>query len=94
MQISSLDYSDYERDRAWSNQTRCCRKGKTITLITREGDERGRIANIYLNKGLERFKVESAHAGDIVCITGIDGINISDTLCDITAVELCRPKRR
>ena len=31
--------------------------------------------------------MESAHAGDIVCITGIDGINISDTLCDVTAVE-------
>ena len=32
--------------------------------------------------GLERVDVESAQAGDIVCVTGLDGLNISDTLCD------------
>ncbi len=89
MQISSLDYSEYEGVIGLGLIKRgAVEKGKAITLITREGDERnGRIASIYLNKGLERFRVESAHAGDIVCITGIDGINISDTLCDISAVE-------
>ena len=89
MQISSLDYSEYEGVIGLGLIKRgAIEKGKPITLITREGDERsGRIANIYLNKGLERFRVESAHAGDIVCITGIDGINISDTLCDVAAVE-------
>ena len=89
MQISSLDYSEYEGVIGLGLIKRgAIEKGKPITLIARDGVERsGRIANIYLNKGLERSRVESAHAGDIVCITGIDGINISDTLCDVTAVE-------
>ena len=89
MQISSLDYSEYEGVIGLGLIKRgTLEKGKPITLITRGGDKRGgRIANLYLNRGLERLKVESAHAGDIVCITGIEGINISDTLCDVTAVE-------
>ena len=33
-------------------------------------------------QGLERIEVEQARAGDIVCITGIEGLQISDTLCD------------
>jgi GTP-binding protein len=37
--------------------------------------------------GLERVDVESAEAGDIVCVTGIDGLNISDTLCDPAHIE-------
>ena len=41
--------------------------------------------------GLERVDVESAEAGDIVCITGIEGLNISDTLCDPTLVEALPP---
>jgi predicted membrane GTPase involved in stress response len=32
--------------------------------------------------GLERIDVESAQAGDIVCVTGIDELHISDTICD------------
>ena len=58
MQISSLDYSEYEGVIGLGLIKRgAVEKGKPITLITREGDERsGRIANIYLNKGLERFK--------------------------------------
>jgi GTP-binding protein len=32
--------------------------------------------------GLERVEIEQAYAGDIICITGIDKLNISDTLCD------------
>ncbi len=38
--------------------------------------------------GLERVDVESAQAGDIVCITGIDELHISDTICDPKNVKL------
>jgi GTP-binding protein len=37
--------------------------------------------------GLERVEVEQAQAGDIICITGIDELNISDTICDPESVE-------
>ena len=41
--------------------------------------------------GLDRIDVESAQAGDIICITGIDALNISDTVCDPNAVEPLPP---
>ena len=41
--------------------------------------------------GLERIEVETAEAGDIVCVTGIDALNISDTLCDPAAAEALPP---
>ena len=41
--------------------------------------------------GLDRIDVEDAQAGDIVCITGIDALNISDTICDPNNVEALPP---
>ncbi len=40
---------------------------------------------------MERLDVDNAEAGDIVCITGIEGLNISDTLCDPALVEALPP---
>ena len=39
------------------------------------------------NMGVERISLETASAGDIICVTGIDGLNISDTLCSNDQVE-------
>ena len=46
-----------------------------------------KIANLYQIEGLERVPVENAKAGDIVVFSGIDGLNIGDTVCEPTAVE-------
>ena len=46
-----------------------------------------KIANLYQIEGLERVPVERAQAGDIVMFSGIDGLNIGDTVCEPTAVE-------
>ena len=46
-----------------------------------------KIANLYQIEGLERVPVERAQAGDIVVFSGIDGLNIGDTVCEPTAVE-------
>ena len=46
-----------------------------------------KIANLYQIEGLERVPVERAKAGDIVVFSGIDGLNIGDTVCEPTAVE-------
>ena len=54
----------------------------------RDGAERkGKVMNIYRHSGLERVEATSARAGDIICLTGIDKINISDTLCAPESVE-------
>ena len=46
-----------------------------------------RIVNLYQIEGLERALVEEAVAGDIVVFSGIDGLNIGDTVCEPTKVE-------
>ena len=41
--------------------------------------------------GLQRVDTDKATAGDIVCITGIDELNISDTLCSPDCIEALPP---
>lgn len=89
MQIITLDYSSYvgmigigriQRGQAKTNMP--------VTIIDREGKTRqGRILQVLEYLGLERSEVPVANAGDIVAITGIESLNISDTLCDPTCVE-------
>src|SRR5205814_2206218 len=62
------------------------------SIIDREGKTRqGRILQVLEYLGLDRNEVPSANAGDIVAITGIDGLKISDTLCDPNNVEALTP---
>ena len=84
MQISALDYSSYvgvigvgriSRGKAATNQN--------VVIVDRFGDTRkGRILQVKSYLGLERVDVDQAQAGDIVCVSGIDKLQISDTLCD------------
>ncbi|NKB33382.1 MAG: translational GTPase TypA [Pseudomonadales bacterium] len=89
MQISALDYSSYvgvigigriSRGTASPNQQ--------VIIIDRHGNERkGKILQVKSHLGLERIDVDEATAGEIVCITGIEDLQISDTICDPTRVE-------
>lgn len=89
MQISTLDYSSYVGTIGIGRITRGSIKPNTaVTIIDREGKTRqGRILQVMGYLGLERHEVESATAGDIIAISGIEGLNISDTLCDPENVE-------
>ena len=63
-----------------------------VTIIDREGVTRkGKVLQVMGYEGLERVEVDSAEAGSIVCITGIDKLNISDTICDPMHVEALPP---
>ena len=89
MQISALDYNSYvgvigvgrvKRGSVSPNQQ--------VTVIDAEGNtRRGKIGQVMTHLGLERVQTTLATAGDIICITGIDALNISDTLCDPNAAE-------
>ncbi|MCP5175533.1 MAG: translational GTPase TypA [Moraxellaceae bacterium] len=89
MQISSLDYSSYvgvigvgriQRGKVKTNTS--------VVIIDKDGKKRnGRILQIMGYHGLQRVDVPEAAAGDIVCVTGMEGLNISDTLCDPQNVE-------
>jgi GTP-binding protein len=89
MQISSLDYSSYVGAIGIGRIKRGSIKSNTaVTIINSKGMTRnGRILQILGYLGLERIEVPNASAGDIIAITGIEGLGISDTLCDPTCIE-------
>jgi len=89
MQVSALDYSNYLGVIGVGRITRGTMKpGSQVTVVDREGKTRnGKILKLMGYMGLERVEVEKATAGDIVCITGIDGLGISDTICDPSTPE-------
>lgn len=89
MQISTLDYSSYVGMIGIGRITRGqVKTNMPVTIIDREGNTRqGRILQVLEYLGLERSEVSLAYAGDIVAITGIDELKISDTLCDPNQVE-------
>ncbi|MDG1944509.1 MAG: translational GTPase TypA [Halioglobus sp.] len=93
MQISALDYSSYVGVIGVGRITRGTLAPNTqVTVVDDEGGTRkGKVLQVMGYLGLERIDVEAAEAGDIVCVTGIEGLNISDTLCDPEAPEALPP---
>jgi GTP-binding protein len=89
MQISSLAYSSYVGAIGIGRIARGCVKPNTpVVVVDRNGETRnGRILQVLGFAGLERVEIPDANAGDIVAITGIENIRISDTLCDPKCVE-------
>jgi GTP-binding protein len=89
MQISALDYNSYVGVIGIGRITGGIAKpNQQVVIIDTEGNTRkGKILQVKSHLGLERIDVTEARAGEIVCITGIDKLNISDTLCDPDKVE-------
>jgi GTP-binding protein len=93
MQVSSLDYNSYVGVIGIGRiQRGAVKSNMSLTLINREGVTRkGRILQIFGFHGLERVEVPEARAGDIIAFTGIDKLEISETLCHPDAVEAMTP---
>ncbi|MCY0965208.1 translational GTPase TypA [Parathalassolituus penaei] len=93
MQISALDYDSFVGVIGVGRITRGKLKaGTDVQIIDREGKTRkGRVLEVKGFHGLNRVPVEESSAGDIVCISGIEGLKISDTLCAMGAVEALPP---
>jgi GTP-binding protein len=89
MQVSALDYNSYVGVIGIGRITRGRISTNTmITIVDRNGKQRNaRILQLFGFLGLERVAVPQAQAGDIIAFTGIDGLGISDTLCDPNEVE-------
>lgn len=83
MQISALDYSSYVGVIGVGRIARGRMKpNEQVVVVDRDGNSRkGKVLQVMGYDGLERVDVEKAEAGDIVCITGIDKLGISDTIC-------------
>ncbi len=89
MQISALDYNSYVGVIGVGRITRgSLAPNQQVVVIDHEGKKRkAKVLQVMGYHGLERVETEKAAAGDIVCITGIAELGISDTLCDPNAVE-------
>lgn len=89
MQISALDYNSYVGLIGLGRITRGeIRKGQSVAVVNAEGQvKKGRILQVMGFSGLSRVEIESASAGDIVCVCGIDDLKISDTLCQVDQPE-------
>ncbi len=84
MQISSLDFSTYVGTIGIGRIMRgAIKRNDPVVILDRDGCERsGRILRLLTFMGLNRVEVERAQAGDIIAITGIEDLGISDILCD------------
>ena len=93
LQISALDYNSYVGVIGIGRVSRgTARSNQPVIIIDRTGRERkGKILQVKSHLGLERIDVPSASAGEIVCITGIDKLNISDTICDPDLIQALPP---
>jgi len=89
MQISTLDYNSYVGVIGIGRIRRGVLKPNTaVKIVDRKGKVRsGRIQQVMGFIGLERVDFKEASAGDIVAITGLDPLDISDTICDPNNVE-------
>ena len=89
MQISALNHSNYLGTIGLGRVTRGkIGNNKPVHIIDKDGKtKQGKILQIYGHLGLERKEIEQATAGDIVCITGIENLNISDTICELNNIE-------
>jgi GTP-binding protein len=93
MQISSLAYDSYVGVIGVGRITSGSLKpNQTVIVVDSKGNQRkGKVLNVKGHLGLDRIDVDEAFAGDIVCINGIDGLGISDTLCHPDRVEAMPP---
>jgi GTP-binding protein len=93
MQISALAYDSYVGVIGVGRISRGKLKpGQQVIVKSADGKERkGKVLNVKGYLGLEQIETQLAGAGDIVCINGIDGLGISDTLCDPDHIEALPP---
>jgi GTP-binding protein len=89
LQISTLDYNSYVGIIGIGRiQRGVVKSNMAVKVINDAGEVRGgRILQVLGFNGLERVETEEATAGDIVAITGLDPLSISDTICDPNEME-------
>jgi GTP-binding protein len=89
MQISALDYSSYVGVIGIGRITRgSLSPNQQIVVVDHQGNTRkAKVLQVMGYHGLQRIETDKAYAGDIVCITGVDKLGISDTLCSPDCIE-------
>ncbi|MCK4738738.1 MAG: translational GTPase TypA [Deltaproteobacteria bacterium] len=83
--ITNIDYSEYIGRLAIGRVVAgTIKSGETVAVVDEEGKpNKTKAAAIYTFQGLERNETESATVGDIIALSGMEGINIGDTVTDV-----------
>lgn len=89
MLVSNIDYDEYTgRIAVGKIQRGRVKTGMPLTLCKPENKTlHGKAVKLYTFSGLSKAEADELGAGDVVAISGITGINIGDTLCDVNAPE-------
>ena len=89
--VSSIDYNEYVGRIGIGRIERGVVNAGQSVVVTNYNNMHmnvaGKIANLYQIDGLQRVACETARAGDIVCFSGLEKINIGDTVCAPDRVE-------
>ena len=88
--FSSIDYDDYVGRIGIGRVERgTARRGAPVVICGGDDNRRidTKITRLYRYEGLKRVEVEEAPCGDIVCVAGVEGLNVGQTLCDPACVE-------
>ena len=81
--VTTLDYDEYVGRIAIGRVVRGrVKNGQNVTVLDGENQRKGRIGRLYGYEGLKRREVEEAAMGDIIAVTGLDDVNIGDTIAD------------
>ena len=81
--VTTLDYDEYVGRIAIGRVVRGrIKNGQNVTVLDGENQRKGRIGRLYGYEGLKRREVEEAAMGDIIAVTGLDDVNIGDTIAD------------
>jgi GTP-binding protein len=93
MQISQLDYNSYVGVIGVGRITRgSVKTNQMVTVVGADGKTRnGKVGQVLGYLGLERRETELSTAGNIIAITGLGELKISDTICDQNAIEALTP---
>ncbi|MFO1152183.1 MAG: translational GTPase TypA [Rhodospirillales bacterium] len=93
LQISALDYSSYIGIIGIGRVRRGrLRRNRGVSVVATDGQvRRARLLQVLGFHGLERVEMEEASAGEIVAVTGIEALKISETICDLDVAEALPP---
>ncbi len=87
--FSSLDYDDYVgRIGVGKVERGSVKMGQNVVICKQDGTTQNvKVSRLYQFEGLRRAEVDSAQAGDIVAVSGIEGLNIGETICAADCIE-------
>ncbi|MEG2348071.1 MAG: translational GTPase TypA [Clostridia bacterium] len=87
--VTNIDYDEYTGRTGIGRISRgTIKNGSQVALCKKDGTiQNTKIGKLYTYSGLNRIEVDEAKCGEIVAVNGVEGINIGETISDVTSPE-------